>query len=119
MAAITTRTHVATCEAITSTVDHAIASGSTLTIHDLVAMADQLIADGSLTCTCGMDRTVTRVVVDCTKCGHPIAPGASDTYVHVDAAGLPLDQGRGCRSASFSRDGDWDASMDRRWQAKP
>ena len=54
----------------------------------------------------------------CKRCGHPVVwVDRQDNFVHSTPDGVPLPSGRGCRSASFSRDHDWDDSMDRSWTA--
>lgn len=54
----------------------------------------------------------------CKRCGHPVVyVDRQDNYVHSTPDGVPLPSGRGCRSASFSRDNDWDDSLDRSWSA--
>lgn len=52
----------------------------------------------------------------CKRCGHPVVRQADGSFVtHADSNGYPLK--RGCRAASFDRDGDWDDNLDKRWQA--
>lgn len=60
----------------------------------------------------------------CKRCAFPVVttdPGTAKPYwLHADPSnGMPLDMGRGCRSASYSRLGTWDESMDRKWTATP
>ncbi|MFC5215909.1 HNH endonuclease [Streptomyces coerulescens] len=51
----------------------------------------------------------------CRHCGHAIARIGEAPWRH--SASAPMS--RGCRAASFDRDGDWDDSLDRAWQASP
>lgn len=51
----------------------------------------------------------------CKRCGHPVMdPLNSGRWVHNTSS-----MDRGCRAASFSRDGRWDDSLDRHWVATP
>ncbi|WP_328827505.1 MULTISPECIES: HNH endonuclease [unclassified Streptomyces] len=51
----------------------------------------------------------------CRYCGHAIARIGNSTWRHSAAAPMS----RGCRAASFDRDGNWDDSLDRAWKASP
>ncbi|MFQ6143631.1 HNH endonuclease [Streptomyces seoulensis] len=51
----------------------------------------------------------------CRHCGHAIARIGDASWRHSDAAPMS----RGCRAASFDRDGTWDNSLDRTWKASP
>ncbi|WP_370421848.1 hypothetical protein AB8O64_27125 [Streptomyces sp. QH1-20] len=54
----------------------------------------------------------------CKRCRFPVAsvkdPDEDATWVHLDD-----DYSRGCRAASFGRDGEWDDSLDKQWKAVP
>lgn len=50
---------------------------------------------------------------DCRRCGHRIVKRGG-RWVHSTTGGE-----RGCRAASWSRDGTWDNQMDRNWYATP
>ncbi|MER7485602.1 HNH endonuclease [Streptomyces sp. NPDC126497] len=51
----------------------------------------------------------------CRYCGHAIARIGDAPWRHSAAAPMS----RGCRAASFDRDGTWDDSLDRAWKATP
>ncbi|MFF0427126.1 HNH endonuclease [Streptomyces sp. NPDC004520] len=51
----------------------------------------------------------------CRHCGHEIARIGDAAWRH--SAAEPMS--RGCRAASFDRDGTWDDSLDRAWKASP
>ncbi|MEV8451820.1 HNH endonuclease [Streptomyces sp. NPDC052095] len=51
----------------------------------------------------------------CRHCGHAIARIGDAAWRHSAAAPMS----RGCRAASFDRDGTWDNSLDRAWKASP
>ncbi|MBJ7903992.1 HNH endonuclease [Streptomyces sp. DSM 110735] len=51
----------------------------------------------------------------CRYCGHAIARIGDASWRHSAAAPMS----RGCRAASFDRDGTWDDSLDRAWKATP
>ncbi|MEW2167401.1 HNH endonuclease [Streptomyces sp. NPDC007084] len=51
----------------------------------------------------------------CRHCGHAIARVGDASWRHSAAAPMS----RGCRAASFDRDGTWDDSLDRAWKASP
>lgn len=51
----------------------------------------------------------------CRHCGHAIARIGDAPWRHSAAAPMS----RGCRAASFDRDGTWDDSLDRAWKASP
>ncbi|WP_198957072.1 HNH endonuclease [Streptomyces sp. CB01249] len=51
----------------------------------------------------------------CRHCGHAIAQIGNALWRHSAAAPMS----RGCRAASFDRDGTWDDSLDRAWKASP
>ncbi|MEU7165324.1 HNH endonuclease [Streptomyces morookaense] len=51
----------------------------------------------------------------CRHCGHAIARIGNAPWRHSAAAPMS----RGCRAASFDRDGAWDDSLDRAWKASP
>lgn len=51
----------------------------------------------------------------CRHCGHAIARLGDSTWRHSAAAPMS----RGCRAASFDRDGTWDDSLSRAWKANP
>ncbi|WP_199809196.1 HNH endonuclease [Streptomyces sp. NRRL S-244] len=51
----------------------------------------------------------------CRHCGHAIARIGDAAWRHSAAAPMS----RGCRAASFDRDGTWDDSLDRAWKASP
>lgn len=51
----------------------------------------------------------------CRHCGHAIARIGDAAWRH--SATAPMS--RGCRAASFDRDGTWDDSLDRAWKASP
>ncbi|MFF7025810.1 HNH endonuclease [Streptomyces klenkii] len=51
----------------------------------------------------------------CRHCGHAIARIGDAPWRHIAAAPMS----RGCRAASFDRDGTWDDSLDRAWKASP
>ncbi|WP_210730329.1 HNH endonuclease [Streptomyces sp. S816] len=51
----------------------------------------------------------------CRHCGHAIARIGDAPWRHSTAAPMS----RGCRAASFDRDGTWDDSLDRGWKASP
>ncbi|MFJ9647190.1 HNH endonuclease [Streptomyces sp. NPDC101206] len=51
----------------------------------------------------------------CRHCGHAIARIGDASWRHAAAAPMS----RGCRAASFDRDGTWDDSLDRAWKAGP
>lgn len=51
----------------------------------------------------------------CQHCGNAIARIADAPWRHSAAAPMS----RGCRAASFDRDGTWDDSLDRAWKASP
>ncbi|MEV6484625.1 hypothetical protein [Streptomyces sp. NPDC051576] len=51
----------------------------------------------------------------CRHCGHAITRIGDSAWRHSAAAPMS----RGCRAASFDRDGDWDDSLDRAWKASP
>ncbi|MFI9628541.1 HNH endonuclease [Streptomyces sp. NPDC052042] len=51
----------------------------------------------------------------CRHCGHAIARIGDAPWRHSAAASMS----RGCRAASFDRDGTWDDSLDRAWKASP
>ncbi|MDA3642613.1 HNH endonuclease [Saccharopolyspora indica] len=51
----------------------------------------------------------------CRHCGHAIARIEGSPWRHSAAAPMS----RGCRAASFDRDGTWDDSLDRAWKASP
>ncbi|MFI7101284.1 HNH endonuclease [Streptomyces sp. NPDC050161] len=51
----------------------------------------------------------------CRYCGHAIARIGAAPWRHIAAAPMS----RGCRAASFDRDGTWDDSLDRAWKASP
>ncbi|MFC9153816.1 HNH endonuclease [Streptomyces bauhiniae] len=51
----------------------------------------------------------------CRHCGHAIARIGTASWRHIAAAPMS----RGCRAASFDRDGTWDNSLDRAWKASP
>lgn len=57
---------------------------------------------------------IAKVTKECKNCGHPVVwVEEDDHFIHSTPDGVPLPMGRGCRAASFSRDGDWDDSMDK------
>lgn len=51
----------------------------------------------------------------CRYCDHAIASIGDASWRHIAAAPMS----RGCRAASFDRDGTWDDSLDRAWKASP
>ncbi|MEV5238692.1 HNH endonuclease [Streptomyces cinnamoneus] len=51
----------------------------------------------------------------CRYCDHAIARIGDAPWRHIAAAPMS----RGCRAASFDRDGTWDDSLDRAWKASP
>ncbi|MFC8336038.1 HNH endonuclease [Streptomyces rubiginosohelvolus] len=51
----------------------------------------------------------------CRHCGHAIVRIGDAAWRHAAAAPMS----RGCRAASFDRDGTWDDSLDRTWKASP
>ncbi|WP_019066063.1 HNH endonuclease [Streptomyces hokutonensis] len=51
----------------------------------------------------------------CRYCGQAIARIGDSAWRHSAAAPMS----RGCRAASFDRDGTWDDSLDRAWKASP
>lgn len=51
----------------------------------------------------------------CRHCGHAIARIGNAAWRHSAAAPMS----RGCRAASFDRDGTWDNSLGRAWKASP
>ncbi|WP_206323225.1 HNH endonuclease [Streptomyces sp. HNM0574] len=51
----------------------------------------------------------------CRHCGHAVARIGNAHWRHSAAAPMS----RGCRAASFDRDGAWDDSLDRAWKATP
>ncbi|WP_436778858.1 hypothetical protein [Streptomyces sp. URMC 126] len=51
----------------------------------------------------------------CRYCGHAIARIGDAPWRHSAAAPIS----RGCRAASFDRDGTWDDSLDRAWKGSP
>ncbi|WP_176724061.1 MULTISPECIES: HNH endonuclease [unclassified Streptomyces] len=51
----------------------------------------------------------------CRHCGHGIARIGNAAWRHSAAAPMS----RGCRAASFDRDGTWDDTLDRAWKASP
>ncbi|MGV9322223.1 HNH endonuclease [Streptomyces sp. NPDC003660] len=51
----------------------------------------------------------------CRHCGHAIARIGNASWRHSAAAPMS----RGCRAASFDRNGTWDNSLDRAWKASP
>ena len=51
----------------------------------------------------------------CRHCGHAIVRIGDAAWRHAAAAPMS----RGCRAASFDRDGAWDDSLDRAWKASP
>jgi hypothetical protein len=51
----------------------------------------------------------------CRHCGNAIARIGDAAWRHSAAAPMS----RGCRAASFDRDGTWDDSLDRAWKASP
>ncbi|MET9417732.1 hypothetical protein ABZY03_26795 [Streptomyces klenkii] len=51
----------------------------------------------------------------CRHCGQVIARIGDAPWRHIAAAPMS----RGCRAASFDRDGTWDDSLDRAWKASP
>ncbi|MFF9674517.1 HNH endonuclease [Streptomyces eurythermus] len=52
---------------------------------------------------------------DCRYCGQAIARIGDGPWLHTAAAPMS----RGCRAASYDRDGTWDNSLDRAWKATP
>ncbi|MFK0292274.1 HNH endonuclease [Streptomyces sp. NPDC090442] len=52
---------------------------------------------------------------DCRHRGHAIARIGAAPWRHIAAEPMS----RGCRAASFDRDGTWDDSLDRAWKASP
>ena len=52
----------------------------------------------------------------CRYCGYPIRE-RHGLLLHVDRHGFPLS--RGCRAASYDRDGTWDDRLRRDWRATP
>ncbi|MFF9525669.1 HNH endonuclease [Streptomyces achromogenes] len=52
---------------------------------------------------------------ECRYCGHAIARIGDAPWLHIAAAPMS----RGCRAASYDRDGTWDNSLDRAWKAAP
>lgn len=59
----------------------------------------------------------------CRNCGYPIVDTntyADPYWMHTDTdTGLALEAGRGCRSASFGRDGEWDDTLPAKAVATP
>ncbi|MFC1432474.1 HNH endonuclease [Streptacidiphilus sp. N1-3] len=51
----------------------------------------------------------------CRNCGHAVARIGDAPWRHSAAAPMS----RGCRAASFDRDGTWDDSLNRSWKAMP
>jgi hypothetical protein len=61
---------------------------------------------------------VGRQTATCKHCSKPIETNGGDRWFHVS------DGSRGCRAASFNREGRagesaWDETLDRRWTATP
>jgi hypothetical protein len=58
-------------------------------------------------------------VDDCKHCGELIVKSRDElaAWFHMTPGASRLD--RGCRAASFTRDGTWDDALDRKWMARP
>lgn len=84
-----------------------------------IALARHLVGEGvAKTLTEGGRSLIAERTRECKRCGHPVVwVDRQDNFVHSTTDGVPLPSGRGCRSASFSRDNDWDDSLDRSWTA--
>ena len=82
--------------------DHADASG-----QEVLRRLDELVVQVSAEA----ERVASELVEEsvCRHCGHSIMRVGDSAWRH-DAA-PPMS--RGCRAASFDRDGDWDDSLDR------
>ncbi|MEU9196484.1 HNH endonuclease [Streptomyces hundungensis] len=67
--------------------------------------------------TAQLERLTTELMgqATCRHCGHSIARIGDAAWRHSSAAPMS----RGCRAASFDRDGTWDDSLDRTWKAIP
>lgn len=86
--------------------------------HVSVALARKLVAQGIAIVYSGHRHLISDNTVPCGACGHPVVEHRGG-WIHSTADGIPLNSGRGCRSASFSRDDDWDNSLSRSWTARP
>ncbi|MGW8969641.1 hypothetical protein [Streptomyces platensis] len=90
-----------------------LADNTDLSGNEVLCHLDELVAEASAEAK----RVATELVEEsaCRHCGHSIMRVGDSTWRH-DAA-MPMS--RGCRAASFDRDGTWDDSLDRAWKATP
>ncbi|MGW4321506.1 HNH endonuclease [Streptomyces sp. NPDC004684] len=74
---------------------------------------EEEVADRTAQCQRLADELFEHTV--CRYCSHTIARIGDASWRHIAAAPMS----RGCRAASFDRNGAWDDSLDRSWKAMP
>jgi hypothetical protein len=90
-----------------------LAGDADLSGREVLRRLDELVVEASAEA----ERVASELVEEsvCRHCGHSIMRVGDSAWRH-DAA-PPMS--RGCRAASFDRDGTWDDSLDRAWKATP
>jgi hypothetical protein len=94
-------------------VSQILTENAELSGHEVLRRLDELVDEARA----AAQRIAADLVEEsvCRHCGHSIMRVGDSTWRH-DAA-PPMS--RGCRAASFDRDGDWDDSLNRAWKATP
>ncbi|WP_181138630.1 HNH endonuclease [Streptomyces sp. Ru73] len=90
-----------------------IASAGVTTAEEVLRGVKEEVADRTAQFERLADELMGQAV--CRYCGHAIARIGDAAWRHSAAAPMS----RGCRAASFDRDGTWDDSLDRAWKASP
>lgn len=90
-----------------------VASGTVTSAEDVLRCLGEEAADRTAQMERLSDELMDHAV--CRHCGHSISRIGDAAWRH-DAAS-PMS--RGCRAASFDRDGQWDNALDRGWKATP
>lgn len=90
-----------------------ISSGSVSSAEDVLRSLGEETADRAAQLGRLSDELMEHAI--CRYCGHSVARVGTSLWRH-DAA-VPMS--RGCRAASFDRDGHWDNELDRTWKAAP
>lgn len=93
----------------------------TMTVGELAERLAAQPAQAPLTVEAFAGMTPEPQVRECKRCGHPVVAldAWGEKWTHADAQGYPLEMGKGCRAASYGRDGNWDDTLDRGWSATP
>lgn len=108
-----TEDHVRVVREARRIVRQILADEANLSGHEVLRHLDELVVEASAEAERVANELVKEAV--CRHCGHSIMRVGDSAWRH-DAA-PPMS--RGCRAASFDRDGTWDDSLDRAWKATP